>query len=39
VIVILYELLVSRIRVLRFLFGMRGKPAASKPRRAVAHAT
>ena len=39
VIVILYELLVSRIGVLRFLFGMRGKAAASKPRRAAASVT
>ena len=39
VIVILYELLVSRIGVLRFLFGMRGKATASKPRRAAAPAT
>ena len=39
VIVILYELLVSRIGVLRFLFGMRGKVAAPKPRRVVAPAT
>ena len=39
VIVILYELLVSRIGVLRFLFGMRGKAAASGSRRTVARAT
>lgn len=39
VIVALYELLVSRIGVLRFLFGMRGKTAASGSRRAVTRAT
>lgn len=39
VIVALYELLVSRIGVLRFLFGMRRKAAASGSRRAVARAT
>lgn len=39
VIVALYELLVSRIGVLRFLFGMRRKTAASESRRAVARAT
>jgi glucan biosynthesis protein C len=39
VIVVLYELLVSRIGVLRFLFGMRGKVAVSGSRRAVARAT
>ena len=39
VIVILYELLVSRIGVLRFLFGMRKKAAASESRRTVAQLT
>jgi len=39
VIVALYELLVSRIGVLRFLFGMRKKAAASESRRAVGPAT
>jgi peptidoglycan/LPS O-acetylase OafA/YrhL len=39
VIVALYELLVSRIAVLRFLFGMRKKAAASGSRGAVARAT
>jgi glucan biosynthesis protein C len=39
VIVALYELLVSRIGVLRFLFGMRRKAAASESRHAVAQAT
>jgi glucan biosynthesis protein C len=39
VIVALYELLVSRIGVLRFLFGMRKKAATSESRRAVARAT
>jgi peptidoglycan/LPS O-acetylase OafA/YrhL len=38
VIVALYELLVSRIGVLRFLFGMRRKVVASGSRRAVAPA-
>jgi len=39
VIVALYELLVSRIGVLRFLFGMRKKAATSESRRAVGPAT
>ena len=39
VIVALYELLVSRIGVLRFLFGMRKKAAAPESRRAAARAT
>ncbi len=39
VIVALYELLVSRIGVFRFLFGMRKKATASGPRGAVARAT
>lgn len=39
VIVILYELLVSRIGVLRFLFGMRRKSAAPRSRRVVAQVT
>jgi hypothetical protein len=39
VIVILYELLVSRIGVLRFLFGMRGKAAPSGSRHPVERAT
>jgi glucan biosynthesis protein C len=39
VIVALYELLVRRIGVLRFLFGMRRKAAAAEPRRTVARAT
>jgi hypothetical protein len=39
VILILYELLVSRIGVLRFLFGMRKKAVASESRRAVVRAT
>ena len=38
VIVVLYELIVRRIGVLRFLFGMRKKKAAAQPRRAVARA-
>jgi glucan biosynthesis protein C len=38
VIVALYELLVRRIGVLRFLFGMRGKAAAPESRPAVARA-
>jgi glucan biosynthesis protein C len=38
-ILVLYELLVSRIGVLRFLFGMKAKAAAFEPRRAVARAT
>jgi glucan biosynthesis protein C len=38
VIVALYELIVRRIGVLRFLFGMRKKKAAAQPRRAVARA-
>jgi len=39
VIVALYELLVSRIGVLRFLFGMRKKAATSESGRAVARTT
>ena len=39
VIVLLYELLVSRLGVFRFLFGMRSKAAASGPRSAAARAT
>jgi glucan biosynthesis protein C len=39
VILALYELLVSRIGVLRFLFGMRKKAATSESRRAVARTT
>jgi glucan biosynthesis protein C len=39
VIVALYELLVRRIGVLRFLFGMRKKKAAGEPRRAVTQST
>jgi peptidoglycan/LPS O-acetylase OafA/YrhL len=39
VIVALYELLVRRIGVLRFLFGMRKKAATSESRRAVGPAT
>jgi peptidoglycan/LPS O-acetylase OafA/YrhL len=39
VIVALYELLVRRIGVLRFLFGMRKKAAAPGSRRAVTRAT
>ena len=39
VIVALYELLVRRIGVLRFLFGMRKKAAAPESRRVVARAT
>jgi surface polysaccharide O-acyltransferase-like enzyme len=39
VIVALYELLVRRIRVLGFLFGMRGKADVSESRRAAAQAT
>jgi hypothetical protein len=38
-IVVLYELLVSRIGVLRFLLGMKGKVAASGPKSASARAT
>jgi glucan biosynthesis protein C len=38
VIVALYELIIRRIGVLRFLFGMRKKKAAAQPRRAVARA-
>ncbi len=38
-IVALYELLVSRIRVLRFLFGMRKKATAAKPPRPVGPTT
>jgi glucan biosynthesis protein C len=39
VIVALYELLVRRIGVLRFLFGMRKKAATSESHRAAARAT
>jgi glucan biosynthesis protein C len=37
-IIALYELIIRRIGVLRFLFGMRKKKAANEPRRAVARA-
>jgi len=37
-IIALYELIIRRIGVLRFLFGMRKKKAATEPRRAVARA-
>ena len=39
VIVALYELIVRRVGVLRFLFGMRKKKAAAEPRRAVTQST
>ena len=38
VIVASYELIVRRIGIFRFLFGMRKKTAATEPRRAVARA-
>jgi peptidoglycan/LPS O-acetylase OafA/YrhL len=38
VIVALYELIIRRIGVLRFLFGMRKKKAAAQPPRAIARA-
>jgi len=38
VIIALYELIVRRVGVLRFLFGMRKKTAATEPRRAVGRA-
>ena len=39
VIVAIYELIVRRVGVLRFLFGMRRKAATPEPQRAVARAT
>jgi glucan biosynthesis protein C len=39
VIVALYELIVRRVGVLRFLFGMRRKAATPEPQRAVARVT
>jgi len=38
VIVVLYELIIRRVGVLRFLFGMRKERAATEPRRAVERA-